>query len=74
MASEFFQNLLQGSIVIGVLGGIAILYWSKLTKQTFGQVIKKIFSTKFFVTEEPIEENKQQEEIKQVWQERRTIM
>lgn len=65
--SDFTQNIVQGFIVIGVLGTIAIIYYSKLTKQSFSEVVRKLFSMKFFESKE--EAQPKQEDL-QTWQQK----
>jgi len=71
--STLFQILLEAGIIIGVLGGIIIIYWAKIAKVTPMQLLKKIFSAKLFSSGET-DAKKPQEEVQQTWQEHRTIM
>ena len=78
MANQFFQNFLEAAIVIGVIGGIGVIYYAKMTKKNISTVLKKISSIRLFKTNEEdlyeTNKNKIQEGVHQVWPERRTIM
>ena len=75
MATSLWQAIFEAMMVMGVVGSIAIIYWAKFSKQTFSQVIKKIFSTKLFM-EEPKEDKpvNPMEERQQIWQQNRTLI